>query len=168
MGGFAEIGINLPLLAAFLINFGILVAALTFLLYRPMLKMLDERKARIKTSLEQAEQIQQRLARTEEDVRSRLDTARQEAQAVVNQAVEIGERLKNEARQEAENQTESLIARARREIGREREESLEALRREFVDLSLLAAQKVLGESLDKEKHRRLIEEVLEESAAQGR
>ena len=67
------------------------------------------------------------------------------------------------ARQEARRESEVLIARARAEIEREREESIDQLRREFVDVAITAAEKVINESLDKAAHRRLIEEVLEES-----
>ena len=74
----------------------------------------------------------------------------------------IGERLKEEARAEARQQAESLIAKARLEIERERQEGFDQLRQEFVDLAILAAEKVINQSLDKKAHQRLIEEVLEE------
>ena len=163
MEGFAGIGINLPLLLAFVINFVILVTVLSFLLYKPVLKMLDERQARIKESMEQAERIRQQTAETEGKIRIQLETARKEGQAIIAQAAQIGERLKEEAREGARHEAEAVMARGREEIDRQREEAMAALRREFVDIAILAAEKVINETLDKRKHQRLIEEVLEKS-----
>ena len=92
------IGINLPLLLAFVINFIILLVLLSVVLYKPVLKMLDERQAKIKESMDQAEQIRQQVAQTEDDIKSQLESARKEGQKIIAQAEQIGERLKNEAK----------------------------------------------------------------------
>jgi F-type H+-transporting ATPase subunit b len=102
--------------------------------------------------------------RAEEEVQRRLDEARKDGQLILAQAAEMGERLKAEAREEARREAEALIVRARAEIGMERDEAIDRLRQEFADLAILAAEKVIKETLDKERHRRLIEEVLEESS----
>lgn len=163
MGGFADIGINLPLLVAFLINFIILFALLSLVLYKPVMKMLDERSARIRESMEQAENIRQQAARTEAEIKAHLETARKEGQTMIAQAAQIGERLKEEARQEARQAAESLITKSRAEIQRERGETIDELRKEFVDIAIMAAEKVINETLDKTAHRRLIEESVAES-----
>ncbi len=158
------IGINLPLLIAFVINFIILFALLSIFLYKPVLKMLDERQAKIKESMEQAEKIRQETARSEEEIKAHLETARKEGQAIIVQATQIGERLKEEAKESARQEAESVIAKARTEIQRDRDKTIEELREEFADIAILAAEKVINETLDKKKHRKLIEEVLKESA----
>ena len=86
-----------------------------------------------------------------------------EGQNMLTQAGQIGERLKEEAREEARHEAEITIARARTEIQRERDQAIEELKRQFVDLAITAAEKVISETLDKEKHRRLIDEVLEQA-----
>ena len=158
------IGINLPLLIAFVINFIILFALLSVFLYRPVLKMLENRQAKIRESMEQAEKIRQETARSEEEIKAHLEKARKEGQGVIAQATQIGERLKEEAKQGARQEAESLIAKARSEIQRERDKSIEELRAEFADIAILAAEKVIKETLDKKKHRKIIDEVLKESA----
>ena len=158
-----DLGINLASLVAFIINFVILLALLTLVLYKPVTRMLDQRSAKIKESMEEAERIRERTARAEEEIKAQLEVARKEGQAIVAQASQIGERIKEEARQEARQEAESLIGKARLEIDKEREESIHQLRQEFVDLAILAAEKVINESLDKKAHQRIIEEVLEES-----
>ena len=159
------LGINLASLVAFIINFVILFGLLTLVLYKPVTKMLDQRSAKIKESLEEAEHIKERSVQVEEEVKAQLEVARREGQAVVAQASQVGERVKEEARQEARQEAESLIARARLEIEREREQAINQLRQEFVDLAILAAEKVIEESLDKKAHQRIIEEVLKESSS---
>ncbi len=158
-----EIGIDWQVLLAQLINFGILFGLLFFLLYKPMRRMLDERSARIKESMDQAEQIKEQLARTDEQVKEQLEAARKEGQGILAQAAQMGERLKEEAREGAKQEAETIVARARGEIERERDEAIEDLRSQFADLAIAAAEKVVSETLDKEKHRRLIDEVLEQA-----
>lgn len=157
------IGIDWQVLLAQFVNFAILFGLLTVLLYKPMRRMLDQRSNRIKESMEQAEQIKEQITNTEEQVKLQLDTARREGQDILAQAAQMGERLKEEAKGEARQEAEVIVARARTEIERERDQAIDEVKREFVDLAITAAEKVVHESLDREKHRRLIEEVLEQA-----
>jgi F-type H+-transporting ATPase subunit b len=158
-----DIGISLSGLIAQLVNFFILFGLLFLLLYKPVMRMLRERSERIKDSMEQAEQIKERLAQTEQQVREQVEAARRDGQSIVAQAGQIGEQLKEAARQEARQEAEVIIARARVEIDRERDAAIDELRRQFTELAILAAEKVINETLDKERHRRLIDEVLEQA-----
>lgn len=156
------LGISWYGLISQIVCFGVLLVLLFGFAYKPIMRMLDERSNRIKESMEQAERIKEETARAEEMVKAQIEVGRKEGQAIVAQASQVGERVKEEARQEARKEVESLIARAQAEIEREREEAIEQLRQEFVDLALLAAERVINKSLDREVHRRLIEQVLEE------
>ena len=109
-----------------------------------------------------AERVKEESARAEEMVKDQLEAGRKDGQAIVAQAAQAGGQLKEEARQEAKREAESLIAKARLEIEKERKEAIEQLRGEFVDLAFLAAEKVIKESLDRKTHQRLIEETLDE------
>ena len=157
------IGINLPLLVAFLVNFLILFGALGFILYKPVLKMLDDRQAKIKESIEQAEQIKDQTTRSEEEIKIQIAEARKEGQALIAQAAQMGEKLKEEAKESARNEADTVIARAQAEIQQERDRAIDELRKEFAGITILAAEKVINESLDKDKHRKVIEDVLQES-----
>ncbi len=157
------IGINLPLLVAFLVNFLLLFGLLGYLLYKPILKTLDERAAKIKEGLESAERMKEQAIKAEQEVKAQIEAGRKEGQAILAQAVQASERLKAEAREEARKEAEAVINRARAEIQHERDETFDQLRKEFVDIAIMAAEKVIKETLDKEKHRRVIEDVLEKS-----
>lgn len=160
----AEIGISWQGLLAQIVNFVILLVVLYFLGYKPIRSMLDKRSERVKEGLDKAELAEQAAARAEQEVQRRLEEARKEGQGILAQAAEIGERLKAEARGEARKEAKALIQKARAEFAMERDEVIDHLRQEFANLAILAAERVIKETLDKERHRRLIEEVLEESS----
>ncbi len=160
-----KLGIDLPSLVAFIINFFLLLGLLTLVLYKPITRMLDQRSAKIKESLDQAESIKQESLRAEEAVRDQLEAGGKEGQAIIAQAAQTAERVKEEAKAEARQEAEALIAKAQVETEREREESFNQLRQEFADLSVRAAEKVIGQALDKKAHQQLIDKVLEEGLA---
>ena len=163
MGGFASLGINLPLLVVFIVNFIVLLVLLRLFLYKPVMKVLDERAQRTKEAMDLAEATKKEYEQAKGEVQKQIEKGRQEAQAVITQAIQVGERLKEESRQETAKQTQVMIDRARSELEAERDKIVGDLRREFVDISIAAAEKVIKETLDKEKHRKLIEETLQES-----
>ncbi|MCX6004370.1 MAG: F0F1 ATP synthase subunit B [Chloroflexi bacterium] len=158
-----SIGINPQLLVAFLINFLILFGLLTAVLYKPILKMLDERQAKIKESLEQAEKIKEQTSRSEEQIKAAIETARKEGQVIIAHASQIADKIKEEAKEGARKEADVIINKAKDEIKLERDKSIADLRSEFANLTVLAAEKVIKESLDSQKHRKLIDDVLEQS-----
>ncbi|MBI2934695.1 MAG: F0F1 ATP synthase subunit B [Chloroflexi bacterium] len=160
---FTSLGINLPLLIAQLINFILLFVLIYMFGYKRILAMLDERSKRVREGLDKAEQIKQQAAEADKAFRAQMDRARKEAQGVLAQASQMAERVREEARQEAKKEADIVIARARNEIQRERDETVEALRREFADIAILAAEKVIQERLDEEANRRIVERILQES-----
>jgi F-type H+-transporting ATPase subunit b len=164
MGGFSSLGINLPLLVAFLINFAVLFILLKIFLYKPILKMLDERAKKTQEGMELAEATKKEYEQAKAEVQRQIEKGRQEAQAIITQATQVGEKLKGESREEAAKQAQTIIDRTRAELATERDQLVGRLRKEFVDISIAAAEKVIKETLDKEKHKKLIEETLQQSA----
>ena len=163
MGGLSSLGINPSTLLAQVINVAILFVLLYLVAYRPIMRMLDERSRRIKESMEQTEYIKQQAERAEGEAAKRIDAAAKEGQEAVARAVRTGEEVRHEAQQQARQEAEALIARARTEIQRERDEAIDELRKEFADITIMAAGKVIERSLDKKAHREIIDKVLKES-----
>jgi F-type H+-transporting ATPase subunit b len=157
------LGINLPSLIAQLFNFGLLLVLLYAFAYKPIIKMLDQRSARIRESMEQTEHIKRQAEQAEKETARLISEASKEGQKIVDQAVQIGEETKQKAKQDAKIEAERLITKAKLEIERERDDAIAELRSAFADLTILAAGKVIDRSLDKEQHRQLIDKVLEES-----
>jgi F-type H+-transporting ATPase subunit b len=160
----SELGINLPSFIAQLVNFLILFGLLYLVAYKPILKMLDERSNKVKSSLEQAEVIRAQAEKAQEDFKVQIAEASKQGQLVIERAAKTGDEIREKAKAEAQVEAEALITRAKAEIRRERDEVIDELRKEFADLTILAASKVIGKSLDKTAHREMINQVLEESS----
>ena len=158
------LGINPPVLLTQVVTFIILLVLLRFAAYKPLMRMLDERSQRIKESVEQAESIKEQAASADEEIKKQLEATSKEGQERITRAVRAGEEIKQKAQGEAKQEAEALIARARVEIQHERDEAIGELRKEFADLAITAAEKVIDRSLDKKAHRQLIDKVLEESS----
>jgi F-type H+-transporting ATPase subunit b len=159
-----DIGINLPVLVAQTVNFVVLLTLLKLFVYKPVLGMLDQRRARIEEGLNAAQRGQERAAEAERAAQAELDTARREGQNLVQNAQQAAQRIQEEGRAAAAQQTEAMLTRARSEIQMERDTAISELRREFADLTIAAAEKIIGQSLDRNAHQRLIEQALAESS----
>ena len=158
------LGLDLPSFIGQLISFLILLGLIMTFGYKPIRNILDERAERIKKSLEQAEAIKKEYENAQVEVQKRIGQAREQGEALITQAREMGERMKEEARKEARGEAEAIVNKTRKDLEREQERMVDALRREFADIAVLAAEKVIQESLDARKHSRIIEEALRESA----
>lgn len=161
------LGINVGGLIAQLVNFSILVLLLALFAYKPIVKMLDERAAKIKDSLERAEQIKQESDEAQDAINEQIGEARREGQSIIASANQVGERMKEEAREAARGEAEIILERARAEIQSERDAAIQDLRSQFADLTILAAERVINKSLDKEAHRDLIQQTLEEAGSRN-
>jgi len=163
VSGIEAIGINLPGLITQFINFGLFLVLLIVFLYRPVVRMLDQRSERIRDALAQAEEARQASARSGDEVQKALAEARDRAQQIVQQAEEVGRRMGSDARDQARLEAEGIVQRARLDIQRERDDAIDQVRREFADLAIVAAERVINRSLDQDAHRTLVEEVLRET-----
>ncbi len=161
--GIGALGINLPGLVAQLINFGILLILFTWLSRRFLFPMLDERKKRIDEGLQASEEAKLRLTETETEVAAEMSRGRQEAQGIITQAQQASSRIQEEAREASRADSDQMIERARQEIQLERDAAISDLRKEFADLTITAAERVIRRSLDRKAHGEIIEEVLAEA-----
>ncbi|MDA0352220.1 MAG: F0F1 ATP synthase subunit B [Chloroflexi bacterium] len=161
--GIAALGLNLPGLVAQLVNFTILLVVLRLFLWKPILKVLDERKHRIEEGLQRSEQAATQAAASEEEARRVIEEARAEAREATARAQEQAGRLREELEQQARREADQIVSRAREEIALEREQAVQQLRSEFADLTIRAAERVVGQAIDRDAHQRLIDEALVEA-----
>jgi F-type H+-transporting ATPase subunit b len=157
------LGINLPVFISQLISFLILFGVLSLVAYKPLLKMLDERANKVKESMEMAESVKQQSLHAEEEVKKQLQVASQKGQELIAMATNTSDEIRANAQSLAKKDADALILRARDAINAERDTAIDELRREFSDLTILAAGKVIGETLDKKSHKELIDKILKES-----
>jgi F-type H+-transporting ATPase subunit b len=161
--GIAKLGLNLPGLVSQLVNFTIILVALRVFLWKPFLRVLDERRQRIEEGLKASEQAAHAAESSQEESRRILETARAGSRDIVARAQDTAARLGAELEAQARRDSEQIVTRARQEIDAERQQAIQALRAEFADLTVRAAERVVGQSIDASTHQRLIDEVLVDS-----
>jgi F-type H+-transporting ATPase subunit b len=143
--------------------FIVLMVLLVRYLYRPISQVLEARTRRIQEGLRAAEEAKRDREAAEKEYQLRIEEARREGQALLDRIAKQGEDLRKELETKAREQADALIARARAEIQQEREKAVQDLRDQVADLAVLAAGRIIGESLDAKKHRELIERAIEEA-----
>lgn len=156
------LGINLGGLIAQIVNVGLLLFLLSRFAFKPIMSMLDQRAERIKDSLEAAERARQDVAASQANIQAQLDAARREGQVIIEHASRAAEQLRQETVEQAKREAEALLARAQADFTLEREKAMAELRRQFADLTMTAAERVVNQSLDATAHQRLIQEVLDQ------
>lgn len=152
------LGINLGYLLVQILGITVLLLILTAVVYKPMLRVLDERKARIAKGLEDARQAA--IARENADAEAKriIDEARAEAANVRKDAVVQAEQAAKDIESKAREDAKSIKAAAQAEAVEERNRVLGDLRNQVAAISIAAANKVIGESLDEKRQRSLIDE----------
>jgi F-type H+-transporting ATPase subunit b len=142
---FSAFGIDGKLLIAQLINFGVLFVGLTYLLYKPVMKTLDERREKVAQGVLDAEAASEKLATADEEASKKVKGAEGEAETIVASARDLAGTEKARIVKEAEARAQALEADAQ---ARAKETAAKALReseQEIARLAVLAAEKVLRE-----------------------
>lgn len=159
---FEALGVNWQLLLFQVVNFLILLFLLHRILYRPILRMMDQRRERIRTDLDEARELREAAERDRATYQRQLEQVRDESRAMLDEASGVAERIRAEARQQADEERARAVERAREAIQRERDHAIAELRREVADLAIDAASQVIRRDLDGPEQRRLVEEALAE------
>ena len=160
--GLTYLGINLPLLIAYLVTFLILMEILYLFAFKPLMAAMDQRTERIQEGLSAADRAREEAASSQAAIEEQLNEARREGQRLMDQAREASQRYREGEMERARQEAEAFAERARTDIQRERDAALEELRAGFADLAITAAERVIARSLDRQAHGELITQVLEE------
>ena len=153
---------NVGLMIWTLIAFGITMLILKRYAFPRIGEALDKRANAIRDSVEAAERQRREADELLAEYRQRLTEAREQADDIVARARKAAETVKSEAASEGHAKREELVAAARKDIEVETRRSLERIRKEVADLTVLTTEKVARKSLTTDDHKRLIEEALTE------
>ena len=115
------LGLHLPQLIAQIVGFLVLLFILSKLLYKPLLKVIDERSAKIKESLEAAESAKEQAAASQEQMQEDIRKAREEGQQMIAQARDVAARFRDEEMAKARDEISAERAKAEADIQRERD-----------------------------------------------
>jgi F-type H+-transporting ATPase subunit b len=146
-------------------------AVLLFLLWRLALpranQALEERTRNIEGKLEHAERQRQEAEKLLQQYRERLARAEQEAQRIIDEARANAERLRRDLMSKAEQEAERVINQGRQAIRAERDRAVRELRTEVGTLAVELATRVIGDSLDRDRQLRLIDQYIEQVGELG-
>lgn len=152
-----QFGINPILLLAQIVNFLVLLLILKRFLYRPILKVLAERRQKIEESLKNAEEIEKRLLATEEERDKVLAKASNEAQRLMDETKKELEAFKEELKQSAQIQAEQIIKKGE-EAARARSIQMEQeVMAKVAEVVAAGIEKVTGKVLNKKDQKDLID-----------
>ena len=144
---------------------------LLFLMYRTVFPSINQafkdRRANIEGKLEQAEKDREEAEQLLEQYRRRLREAEDETQRILEEARANAERVRRELLAKAETDAGRELDRARQAIRAERDQAIRQLRNEVGTLAVELATRVVGDSLDRDRQLRLIDEYIDELGNQA-
>lgn len=159
---FHRFGVDWPRFIATTVNFILVLVVLRLFAYKPILKLLEERRQRIEESMANAEKIKQELASTQEQKARAMAEANAQAQRLIEEARRVANDVRERTVAEARQQAENELRRAQQQIAVERERMLAEARRDIVSLVIQTTARVTGKVLTSEDHQRLAEETTRE------
>jgi F-type H+-transporting ATPase subunit b len=161
-GGSFLVSPSLGLMIWTLLLFGITMYVLSKVAFPKIGEALEKRANAIRENIEASEHQREEADKLLEEYRQRLKEAREQADDIVARARKASEAAIAEASSEGKAKREELVAAARKDIETETRRSLEQIRKEVADLTVLATEKITRKSLDDDDQKRLVEEALAE------
>ncbi|HWR38014.1 MAG TPA: F0F1 ATP synthase subunit B [Patescibacteria group bacterium] len=148
-------------LIAQIINFLILVAILTKFAYKPLMKALADRQARIAEDLTAAEEEKKAAEQLKREYLDQLAQARVHAQEIVEKATKLAEQAREDILRESREENARLLKAAQEEIAREHEQAIKELKAEVVNIAMMAATKIVAHNLDEQANAALVHDFIE-------
>ncbi len=144
------------------LSFLLLLFILRRFAWRPLLTLLDQRRARIEEELGRIAQQKEELARLQADYGKRLAAIEEEARTKLQQAILDGKKISVEIQEQARQHGYALINKSKETIEQELAKAKVTLRDEMAELTMAAVERVLRRKLDPAEDRRLVDSVLDE------
>ena len=141
--------------------------ALTFFVLRkyafgPVQKMIDQRRARIREAIEEADKARAEARKLLEEHRAMLQSARGDAEQILAEARRVADSQRERMKEELEAERQRRLEDTTKQIEAETRRALEQIRAEVADLTVIATSKVTGKVLTDDDHRRLIDDAISE------
>src|SRR5688572_11227536 len=153
-----QFGVDWRLLIAQFVNFAILLFILKIILYKPILKMLEDRKNRIAEAEENAASIEKRLEKIEKEREKTISKASDEATKLLEEATKSSAEIIAEAHVKAASDLELVIAKAQDQIASDREKMRSEIRAELAELVATAMTSIYEKKLTKADQEEIIKQ----------
>ena len=154
------VNINATLIAQ-VINFLFLVFVLAKFAYKPLAKMMEDRKNKIAGDLEAAEKAKASAEAIQKEYEDKLAAARQEAAAIIENAQKAAQAAKDKAVADTKAEQERIIADAKAAIASDKKAAMDDVRAQVVDLAMAAAGKIIGQKLGTDEDKKLAGEIVD-------
>ncbi len=148
--------LDLGLLIAQAVNFGIVFLVLFYFVFRPLFKVMGDRSSKIDRSLKDAQEIEERLEKTKVEQKEMIKQAKKEATALLEEAGVQAEERKQAVVAQAKEEIGQLINQEKAKIQADKADALRQIRAEVGDMIQSSLEKVLGEKMDKAADEKLI------------
>lgn len=152
--------IDVKLLIAQLINFGIVLTVLYFLALKPLMKLMKERTAKIEKGLKDAEQIEKRMVEIKAEEEKMLARAKKQAEEIVSLAGKLAEDKKKEILAKTQKEIMEMTTRAKEEAAIIKTTTMKEIEKESMGLVVAVAKKVLKEATNTEVDEKIIQNKL--------
>jgi F-type H+-transporting ATPase subunit b len=154
------IEVRLGLMVWTIVCFGITFFVLKRFAFGQIQKIIDERRERIRRSIEEAEKARREARRLLEEHRALIGQARGQAEQILSEARKVAESMARRVKEETETDRQRRLEETKRQIEAETQRALEQIRTEVAELTLIATTKVTGKVLEDADHKRLIDDAI--------
>lgn len=150
------------------INLILLLILMKIFLFKPIRKMMEKRTQMVQDELDSAKKTREEAEQLKEQYDSELDSAKDEAQKIIDKAHEDAETERAAIIRRSQEEAERIVADAGKSIENERKRVMAQAQTQIADLAVEAASRIIGENVDDEKNRRLVDKFLTEEEGIGR
>lgn len=157
-----QFGINPLLLAAQVVNFFLLLFILKKFLYKPILKVLEERKKKIEESLKNAEEIEKRLLEIGQLQEKEIQKATKIGEQIIKDATDSANQIYEETKVNAQKLSDKLVKQTKLQLQQQNQEFEDSIRKHVAGLVFTIVQKVTGKVLTKQDKMRIAGESIKE------
>jgi len=145
-----------------IITFFILLLLLRLTAWKPIMKALAAREENIRTSLAKAEKARDDAERILLENKKNLEQAEEQVQKTLKDGRALAEKMRQEVTNKANDEARRMIAQAKDQIEREKQEALKELRAEVAHLAVSAASRIIEEQLDEKKHKKIVDKFIDD------
>ncbi len=154
--------INLPLIIAQIVTFLLALCALWLVAYKPIIGIFNQRAEKIKQDLDAAEAARVKMESARDQYTKEMTELAEKTRQIMQQAARDGQQARDTILQEARQQGQAILNQAEERIAIEREKAIKELRVEVVSLAIQVAEKVIRQAVNPELNQRLINETLDQ------
>jgi len=162
MEALANLGIDPTVMLAQAVNFFALLAILSFFVYKPIMRVLDERKDRISAADKNAEKIEKQLKKVEMDTKAEFAKAQAQSKEIIAHAKKSAKETEEKLVADAKAKVEQAVSEGREQIAKERDAAAAAIQGEVAKVALLAAEKLIAREVNAKDQEKFVADAMKE------